>query len=156
MKKPYPAIILQYNTWLIGNLERSSYPGSLKIRFGYLLHISSCIFHPKSLLWNAIALLKLRQSSFSLHSRTDSLPPSWKSHPVSHASELSSYQETEIHELNYLKPSPNFIDGHEKYKIEAILAHKGDVKETHCFLVSWKGYPNSENLWLSKKELTNT
>jgi len=56
------------------------------------------------------------------------LPPSWKSHPVFHASELSSYQETEVHGPNNTEPPPDIINGQEEYEIEAILAHKGNVK----------------------------
>jgi hypothetical protein len=49
------------------------------------------------------------------------LPPSWKSHPVFHASELSSYQETEVHGPNNSEPSPDIINGQEEYKIEAVV-----------------------------------
>jgi hypothetical protein len=83
------------------------------------------------------------------------LPDSWRIHPVFHASELLSYRETEIHGPNYPEPPPDIINGEEEYKIEAILAHKGNVKGRRRFLVSWKGYPNSENSWLPEKELKN-
>jgi hypothetical protein len=83
------------------------------------------------------------------------LPPSWKSHPVFHASELSSYQETKVHGLNNTEPPPDIINGQEKYEIEAILAHKGNVKGKHHFLMSWKGYPSSDNSWILEKEMNN-
>ena len=76
-------------------------------------------------------------------------------HPIFHASELSSYRETEIHGPNYPEPPPDIIGGEEEYEIEAILAHKGNVKGRRRFLVSWKGYPSSENSWLPEKELKN-
>jgi len=56
------------------------------------------------------------------------LSPSWKSHPVFHASELSSYQETEVHGPNNSEPPPDINNGQEEYEIEAVLAHKGNVK----------------------------
>jgi hypothetical protein len=59
------------------------------------------------------------------------LPNSWRIHPVFHASELSSYCETEIHSPNYPEPLPDVINGEEEYKIEAILAHKGNIKGRH-------------------------
>jgi hypothetical protein len=42
------------------------------------------------------------------------LPPSWKSHPVFHASELSSYQETGVHGPNNPEPPPDIINGQEE------------------------------------------
>jgi hypothetical protein len=83
------------------------------------------------------------------------LPPSWKSHPVFHASELSSYQETEVHGPNNTEPPPDIINGQEEYEIEAILTHKGNIKGKCHFLVSWKGYPSSDNSWIPEKEMNN-
>jgi hypothetical protein len=83
------------------------------------------------------------------------LPPSWKSHPVFHASELSSYQETEVHGPNNTEPPPDIINGQEEYEIEAVLAHKGNVKGKRRFLVSWKGYSSSDNSWIPEKEMNN-
>jgi hypothetical protein len=83
------------------------------------------------------------------------LPSSWKSHPVFHASELLSYQETEVHGPNNTKPPPDIINGQEEYEIEAVLAHKGNVKGKRRFLVSWKGYPSSDNSWIPEKEMNN-
>jgi hypothetical protein len=56
------------------------------------------------------------------------LPPSWKSHPVFHASELSSYQETEVHGLNNTEPPPDTINGQEEYEIEAVVRN---IASTH-------------------------
>jgi len=50
---------------------------------------------------------------------------------------------------------PDIINGQEEYKIKAILAHKGNVKGKHRFLVSWKGYPSSDNSWIPEKEMNN-
>jgi hypothetical protein len=63
-------------------------------------------------------------------------PPSWKSHSIFHASELSSYQETEVHGLNNTKPPPDITNGEEEYEIKAVLTHKGNIKGKCCFLVS--------------------
>jgi hypothetical protein len=84
------------------------------------------------------------------------LPSSWKSHPVFHASELSSYQETEVHGPNNTELPPDIINGQEEYKIKAVLAHKGNIKGKHRFLMSWKGYPSSDNSWIPEKEMNNT
>jgi hypothetical protein len=82
------------------------------------------------------------------------LPKTWRVHPTFHASELSSYHETEIHGPNYPEPPPDVVNGEEEYEVDAILAHRGQ-KGKRSFLVSWKGYPNSENSWLPEKELRN-
>jgi hypothetical protein len=42
-----------------------------------------------------------------------------------YASELSSYQKTDIHGPNFQEPPPNINAEEEEYKVEAILAHKG-------------------------------
>jgi hypothetical protein len=62
------------------------------------------------------------------------LPSSWKSHPIFHAYELLSYQETEVHGPNNSESLPDIINGQEEYKIKAILTHKGNVKENAASL----------------------
>jgi len=49
----------------------------------------------------------------------------WKVHPMFHASELVSYLEMEVHDLNYTEPPPDLIDGEKHYEVEAIIQHKG-------------------------------
>jgi hypothetical protein len=80
------------------------------------------------------------------------LPTAWKVHPVFHASELVSYLETEVHGPNYTKPPPDLIDGEEHYKVEAIIQHKG-TRPCQRYLVTWVGYPDSEQTWLPESEL---
>jgi hypothetical protein len=72
-----------------------------------------------------------------------------------HASELSSYLETEIYGPNNTEPLPDIINGQEEYEIEAVLTHKRSVKGKHRFLMSWKGYPSSNNSWIPEKEMNN-
>jgi hypothetical protein len=67
---------------------------------------------------------------------------------------LSTYKETEIHGPNYTEPPPDLVDGEKEYEIDTILAHKGQRNRVK-YLVSWKGYPSSENTWLPEKELKN-
>jgi hypothetical protein len=45
-----------------------------------------------------------------------------------HASELSSYHETDIHGPNFHNPLPDLINNKEEYEVEAILSHKGTDK----------------------------
>jgi hypothetical protein len=61
--------------------------------------------------------------TFTLH-----LPDQWRIHPTFHASELSSYRETDVHSPNFQEPPPNIITEEEEYEVEAILAHKGTGK----------------------------
>ena len=80
------------------------------------------------------------------------LPKSWKVHPVFHASELSSYRETEIHGPNFPEPLPEIVNQEEEYEIDGIKAHKTLRKKFH-YLVSWKGYSSAEDRWLPESEL---
>jgi len=51
------------------------------------------------------------------------LPPSWKIHPVFHASLLSPYSETPSHGPNFSQPPPDLIDGEAEYEVELIKGH---------------------------------
>jgi len=51
------------------------------------------------------------------------LPPSWKIHPVFHASLLSPYSKTTSHGPNFSRPPPELIDGEAEYKVELIRSH---------------------------------
>jgi hypothetical protein len=82
------------------------------------------------------------------------LPKTWKIHSTFHASELSSYQETEVHGPNFHEPPPDVIDNEEEFEIESILSHK-KTQGYYQYLISWLGYPSSENTWLPEKALIN-
>jgi hypothetical protein len=49
------------------------------------------------------------------------LPEKWKIHNIFHMSLLTPYTETEKHSLNFLKPSPDLIDGEEEWEVKQIL-----------------------------------
>jgi hypothetical protein len=85
------------------------------------------------------------------------LPLHIKIHPVFHNSLLKPYYETKEHGPNHEKPTPEIVNGEEgHYEIEAILmARPMQNKRSMQYLIKWKGYPASENLWLPEKELTN-
>jgi hypothetical protein len=53
------------------------------------------------------------------------------------------------------KNPPDLIGGEEEYEVEAIIQHKGKTKSRRRFFVSWKGWPASENSWMTAKELAN-
>jgi hypothetical protein len=65
-----------------------------------------------------------------------------------------TYKETEVHGPNFTFPSPDLIDGEEEFEIEAIISHRKLWNKLQ-YLVSWKGYPSSDNSWLPEKDLTN-
>jgi hypothetical protein len=71
-----------------------------------------------------------------------------------HASELSTYQETEVHGPNFTEPPPDLINDEEEYEIEAVLSHKG-VGKCRRYLVSWKGYSTASNEWIPEENLAN-
>ena len=85
------------------------------------------------------------------------LPMSMKIHPVFHNSLLKPYYETWEHRPNYERPAPKIVNREEgHYEIESILqACPTQNRKSTQYLVKWKGYPESKNLWLPEKELTS-
>src|SRR6267142_397841 len=76
------------------------------------------------------------------------LPPSWKIHPVFHASLLSPYSETPSHGPNFSRPPPDLIDGETEYEVELIKSHRRHGRSRKLqYLIKWKGYPESDNTW---------
>ena len=59
-----------------------------------------------------------------------------------------------MHGANYQRPPPDLVDGEEEYKIEKVI-------DSRCFgrgralqyLVKWKGYPDSENQWVNRRDM---
>jgi hypothetical protein len=96
----------------------------------------------------------LIKAVLSLITFTLQLPEQWQIHPTFHASELSSYHETDIHGPNFQEPPPDIINEEEEYKVEAILTHKGMGKQRH-YLVSWIGYSSASNKWIPEENLGN-
>ena len=78
-----------------------------------------------------------------------------KIHDVFHTCLLSPYKETDAHGPNETRPPPDLIDGHEEYKVEALLAHPKVGRQLQ-YLVKWKDYDSSNNTWEPEKNLVNT
>ena len=53
-----------------------------------------------------------------------------------------------------MKPPPDLIEGEEEYEVEAITNHKKWDRE-YQYLVKWKGYPISDNIWKPPNNLKN-
>ena len=78
------------------------------------------------------------------------LPNTWQIHNTFHSSLLSPYHETTIHGPNFSRPPPDLIDGEEEQEIEHVLAHRYSGKKKQLqYLIKWKGFPESENKWVS-------
>ena len=71
-------------------------------------------------------------------------------HPVFHVSLLKTH-----HGPVRPGPEPVFADdtGEEHYEVEAIVRHRGGGKRRE-YLVRWLGYPDHENRWLIRDELS--
>jgi len=82
------------------------------------------------------------------------LPSQWRIHPVFHAALLSPYKENDTHGPNFIAPPPDIIDGEEEQEIEAIVAHRGSSSR-RSYYVKWKGFPSSENEWMTERQLGN-
>src|SRR5487761_1748842 len=81
------------------------------------------------------------------------LPPTWKIHPVFHASLMTPYRETETHGPNFLEPPPVEIDGGEpEWEIESILKDRTYRKKKQ-FLVRWKDYSPAHDSWVNESDL---
>lgn len=83
------------------------------------------------------------------------IPKTWKRiHPVFHASLLTPYVETDAHGPNFATPPPDLVDDEEEYEIERILDSRPTCNKRGIeYLVKWKGYPDSENQWLTRTHL---
>ena len=82
------------------------------------------------------------------------LPMQWCIHPVFHIDLLTKYNETPIHGTNYQRLPPELIDGEEEYEVEKVIASRrfGCGRKLQ-YLVKWKGYPESDNQWVSKDDV---
>jgi len=82
------------------------------------------------------------------------LPTQWSIHDVFHIDLLTPYRETNLHGSNYLRLAPDLVDNEEEYKVEKILDSwqfsRGRKKQ---YLIKWKGYPDSDNEWVDKRDI---
>ena len=79
-----------------------------------------------------------------------------KIHNVFHMDLLTPYIETQAYGENYPQPPPEIIDGKEEYEVELIIDDhyiRQGWKRKRQFLVKWKGYPRSENSWVSEEDM---
>jgi len=81
------------------------------------------------------------------------LPTLMKIHDVFHVDLLLPYKETEAYSTPFTHPPP-IIEIEEEYEIEAILdsRRKGHGHQLQ-YLVHWKGYPHSDDSWITHKDL---
>ena len=74
------------------------------------------------------------------------LPAHMNIHPVFHVDLLTPYKVTAEYGIPFKHPAPETIDGQEEYEVNEILAERRHGhKCQHQYLVSWKGYPGSDN-----------
>ena len=67
-----------------------------------------------------------------------------------HIDLLTPYHETDVHSANFMRPPPDLVDGEEEYEVEEILdSRKHGRGRKIQYLVKWKGYPSSDNQWVS-------
>ena len=82
------------------------------------------------------------------------LPTQWSIHPVFHIDLLTQYWETITHGANYQRPPPDLVDNAEEYKVEKILDSRLFGRRWRLqYLVKWKGYPDSDNMWVDKDDV---
>ena len=82
------------------------------------------------------------------------LPTQWSIHPVFHIDLLTPYCETIMHGTNYQRPPPDLVDNAEEYEVKKILDSRLFSRRQQLqYLVKWKGYPDSDNMWVDKDDV---
>src|SRR5580692_10743042 len=82
------------------------------------------------------------------------LPSHMNIHPVFHIDLLTPYKETAEYGIPFKRPAPETIDGEEEYEIEEIISERRHGrKRQRQYLVSWKGYPGSDNSWVNETDI---
>ena len=71
-----------------------------------------------------------------------------------HIDLLTPYRETITHGANYQHPPPDLVDNAEEYEVEKILDSRLFGRRRRLqYLVKWKGYPDSDNMWVDKDDV---
>src|SRR6201986_2495939 len=83
------------------------------------------------------------------------LPPSWKIHPVFHASLLTPFKETPEYGPAYERRPPDLESG--EHEVEAIIRSKLNrrFRELLRYFIKWKTYADVENTWEPASNLRN-
>ena len=82
------------------------------------------------------------------------LPTQWSIHPVFHIDLLTPYRETIMHSANYQRPPPDLVDNAKEYEVKKILDSWLFGRRWRLqYLVKWKGYPDSDNMWVDKDDV---
>ncbi len=82
------------------------------------------------------------------------LPTQWSIHDIFHIDLLTPYRETDLHGSNYSRLAPDLVDNKEEYKVKKILdARQFSRGQKKQYLVKWKGYPDSDNEWVDKRNI---
>jgi len=90
---------------------------------------------------------KISNTSYQLN-----LPPTWKIHPIFHATLLTLYRETEAHGPNFLEPPPDIIEGEPEWEVEKILAERR-YRNRHQYLIRWKNYSPAHDSWTNENDI---
>ena len=81
------------------------------------------------------------------------LPPTWKIHPVFHASLLEK-SENSVFQQAATPPPPELLEDSLEYQVEAIVDSRVRRRKTQ-YLVKWVGYPTEENTWEPEAHLAH-
>jgi len=82
------------------------------------------------------------------------LPMQWSIHDIFHIDLLTPYQETDLHGSNYTRLAPDLVNNEEEYEIERILdSWQFSKRRKQQYLIKWKGYPDSDNKWVDKRDI---
>ncbi len=82
------------------------------------------------------------------------LPTQWNIHDVFHIDLLTPYHKTTLHGTNYSRLPSELVEDQEEYEVEKILdSQQFGRRQKLQYLVKWKGYLDSDNEWVNKKDI---
>src|SRR6266850_2392390 len=90
---------------------------------------------------------KISNTSYQLD-----LPPTWKIHPIFHATLLTLYKETKAHGPNFLELPPDIIEGEPEWEAEKILAER-KYRNRRQYLIQWKNYLPAHDSWTNESDI---
>ncbi len=81
------------------------------------------------------------------------LPDQWQIHLVFHVDLLMLYKEMVTYGQNYTRLPPDLING-EEYEVEHVFnSCQHGRRHQVQYLIKWKGYPDSDNQWISWQDV---
>ncbi|CAI7878071.1 unnamed protein product [Closterium sp. NIES-54] len=85
------------------------------------------------------------------------LPTTWKLHNAFHVQLMKPYQDPnqQLQGRQLPPPPPVLVQDEPEYEVERVLAHRRRRSNMLEFLIRWKGYDLSEDIWVAEADMGN-